>query len=113
MAFIGLVVVAGVYALAGILIGTQIALFFSLFLVILGAIMVFLGFWGSDYAFSTSLGESNQETQKGKFKGEKGKVFVPFMKNYTPSEWWNLNWFITGLGALLLALGSFMLGLSI
>jgi hypothetical protein len=112
--FYGLVlfaVIAVIYAYAGYMSYTpRLTMFGSLLMVIVGSMMVFFGFWGSDYAFSTSLGELNQCKQTGKVKGKKGKVFVPFMGNYTPTEWWNLNWGITTLGTLVLAVGMFLLG---
>jgi hypothetical protein len=44
-------------------------------------------------------------------KGEVGKVYVPFMGNYTPVEWWNLNWFMVASGAFCLAIGTYLIGL--
>ena len=111
IAFLGLVVIALLYSIASFLAYTPMAIFLSLFLLILGTGMIFMGFWGADYAFSLALKELDQSKQRGKIKGEKNKVFVPFMRDYTPTEWWNLNWFITALGAVLLGLGMFMLGI--
>jgi len=75
--------------------------------------MIILGFWGADFAFAIACGELHQEKEKSKFKGQRKKVYVPFMKNYTPLEWWNLNWFITLIGAVILALGTLNLGILI
>lgn len=75
-----------------------------------GAFLVAFGFWGADYAFSTAIGEIDQSAQSGKFKGERGKVYVPFMANYTPVEWWNLNWFLITIGVFCLLFGAYFLG---
>ena len=77
----------------------------------LGAFLVPFGFWGADYAFSTAIGELDQSGQTGKVKkGERGKVYVPFMANYTPVEWWNLNWFLITIGVFCVIFGAFFLG---
>ncbi len=77
----------------------------------LGAFLVPFGFWGADYAFSTAIGELDQSGQTGKVKkGERGKVYVPFMANYTPVEWWNLNWFLITIGVFCIIFGAFFLG---
>jgi len=76
----------------------------------LGGFLVGFGFWGADYAFSVKLGELNQSKQEGVVKGEAGKVYVPFLGNYTPVEWWNLNWFFVAVGAFCLAFGTYLLG---
>lgn len=76
-----------------------------------GGFLIAFGFWGADYAFSVKLGELDQSNQLGKVKGESGKVYVPFMRNYTPTEWWNLNWFLTMLGAFCLAFGTYFIGM--
>ncbi len=75
-----------------------------------GAFLVAFGFWGADYAFSTAIGEIDQSAQSGKFKGERGKVYVPFMANYTPVEWWNLNWFLITIGVFCILFGAYFLG---
>ena len=83
----------------------------SLFSIILGSALVIFGFWGSDFAFGVASGEIKQKKEKGLIKGAKKKVYVPFMRNYTPMEWWNLNWYLTFLGCILLAIGMFIIGL--
>ena len=88
-------------------------IYLSAFSLMLGGSLIFLGFWGSDYAFSIALNELNQSKRRGKVKGRKGEVYVPFMKSYTATEWWNINWFVTSLGAFLIALGALTLGLYI
>jgi len=80
-------------------------------LLLAGGFLLAFGFWGADYAFSVRIGELNQSGQDGKVKGEAGKVYVPFLGNYTPVEWWNLNWFLVTLGALCMAFGALLMGL--
>ena len=80
-------------------------------LLLMGGFLLAFGFWGADYAFSVKLGELDQSKQGGKVKGEAGKVYVPFVGNYTPVEWWNLNWFIVAAGAFCLAFGAYLIGL--
>lgn len=77
----------------------------------IGGFLVAFGFWGSDYAFSVAIGELDQSKQDGKVKGQAGKVHVPFMRNYSPTEWWNLNWFMTSIGVFCLAFGAYFIGL--
>lgn len=80
-------------------------------LLALGAFLVAFGFWGADYAFSTAIGELDQSAQTGKVKkGERGKVYVPFMANYTPVEWWNLNWFLIAIGMFCVIFGAYFIG---
>jgi hypothetical protein len=76
----------------------------------LGTFLVAFGFWGADYAFSTAIGELDQSRQSGRVKGERGKVYVPFMANYTPVEWWNLNWFLITIGVFSAIFGAYFLG---
>jgi hypothetical protein len=78
-----------------------------------GGFLLAFGFWGADYAFSVKLGELDQSKQDGVVKGEEGKVYVPFVGNYTPAEWWNLNWFFVTIGAFSLAFGTFLLGITL
>jgi hypothetical protein len=83
----------------------------GMFLLLVGGFLLAFGFWGADYAFSVKIGELNQSGQDGAVKGEAGKVYVPFLGNYTPVEWWNLNWFFVTLGAMCIALGALLMGL--
>jgi hypothetical protein len=80
-------------------------------LLLTGGFLLAFGFWGADYAFSVRIGELNQSGQEGRVKGEAGKVYVPFLGNYTPVEWWNLNWFFVTMGALCMAVGALLMGL--
>ena len=79
-------------------------------LLALGSFLVAFGFWGADYAFSTAIGELDQSHQTGKVKGERGKVYVPFMANYTAVEWWNLNWFLITIGLFCAVFGAYFIG---
>lgn len=109
--FIGMLVVLLVYVFSSFIDSVRFQIYLSMFSIVLGSGMVFLGFWGSDFAFAMALGHLDQSKEKGKVKGKKKKVYVPFMRNYTPLEWWNLNWFITFVGVLLLSLGMLVLGI--
>ena len=109
--FIGIMAVFLVYILFSITSNVRFQLFSSVFAIILGASLVFLGFWGSDFAFAMAYGHLDQSKEKGKLRGKKKKVYVPFMRNYTPLEWWNLNWFVTFMGVFLIAIGTLVLGI--
>jgi hypothetical protein len=109
--FVGIIAVFVVYLLPSFVNTLILHLLISTFSILLGGIMVVLGFWGSDFAFAMALKELDQSKEKGEVRGKKNKVCVPFMKNYTPLEWWNINWFITLMGVLLVALGSVLLGI--
>jgi ABC-type antimicrobial peptide transport system permease subunit len=89
----------------------MLQLLLSVLSILIGSALVIIGFWGADFAFAMASKQLNQEKIKGKIKGQKEKVYVPFMKNYTPLEWWNLNWFITFFGVILISLGSLVLGI--
>jgi len=80
-------------------------------MLLLGGFLISFGFWGADYAFSVKLGELDKSGQDGKVKGEKGRVYVPFLGNYTPAEWWNLNWFLVAVGAFCVGLGGYFVGI--
>ena len=107
----------GVAALVGLVVAVQAFRdnfsmgFAGACLLLLGGFFVAFGFWGADYAFSVRLGELDQSKQVGKVKGEVGKVYVPFMGNYTPVEWWNLNWFLVTIGVFCLASGAYFIGI--
>lgn len=108
---LGVIVIILVYILFSFTVSVRLQFFMSLFAIVLGTSMVVLGFWGSDFAFAEASGQLHQEKVIGKFKGQNKKVYVPFMKNYTPLEWWNLNWFVTFMGVFLVALGCLVLGI--
>jgi hypothetical protein len=111
LSFVGVAVLGFLFALSAFLINTRLAVFMSLFAIIVGSSMTFFGFWGADFAFAVALGQLDQSGEEGKVKGVKGAVYVPFMKNYTPLEWWNLNWVVVAIGSAMLALGCFIMGL--
>ncbi len=64
---------------------------------IAGAFMIVLGFWGSDAAFCNVLG--------GVYE-----IPIALIGTYSCLDWWNLNWFITLTGSVILAWGTFMIG---
>jgi hypothetical protein len=92
---------------------TKLQIIASLFSIILGSALIMFGFWGADFAFGLAIGDIKQQKERGLVRGAKKKVYVPFMRNYTPLEWWNLNWYITFLGCLFLAIGMLVIGLFI
>ena len=109
--FVGAIAIFAVYLFSSFSNTALLHLLISAFSILLGGSMVVLGFWGSDFAFALALRQLDQSKTKGEFKGKKHKVYVPFMRNYTPLEWWNLNWFLTLMGVFLVALGSVLLGI--
>lgn len=109
--FACLVAVFAFLMLSSLLNNPTLRLFVSVFDIILGSAMIVLGFWGSDFAFAVVAKQLDQSKVKGEFSGKKKEVYVPFMKNYTPLEWWNLNWFVTIVGAIILAFGTLSLGM--
>jgi ABC-type antimicrobial peptide transport system permease subunit len=105
------IIIVLVYIIFSFTLNVQLQFLLSVLSVLMGSFLVVLGFWGADFAFAMACGQLHQEKIKGKVKGARRRVYVPFMKNYTPLEWWNLNWFITFVGVLLVALGSLILGI--
>jgi len=109
---LAVLIVVALYAISSIFLYTPMALFTAILSLFTGGFMIAFGFWGADYAFSVALGEIDQSWKKDeRVKGKKGKVNVPFMGNYTPTEWWNINWVIVVCGCALAVLGAFMLGM--
>jgi hypothetical protein len=100
-----LAVVLVTYAFAFYNLDMKFALMVGVFSSILGAFMIPFGFWGADFAFGVAIGHVKQTDDE--------KVLVPFIRNYTPLEWWNLNWFIVSIGAGMLSLGTFVIGYSL
>jgi len=111
---VGLVVlVIALYAVALATLNGFFALIIGLFSSVLGAFLIPFGFWGADFAFDAVR------------RGEK-YVYVPFLgrkheegteakpdargRNYTPLEWWNLNWLVITVGVAFLILGLFVIG---
>lgn len=105
LCILGVVVVVVTYAFAFYNANAPFAIMIGLFSSILGAFMVAFGFWGADFAFGVAIGHIKQTMDS--------KVYVPFLRNYTPLERWNLNWFIVALGVALLSLGTFVVGYSL
>jgi hypothetical protein len=99
-----LVVVLTTYAFAFYNLNMGFALLVGVFSSLLGVFMIPFGFWGADFAFGVAIGHIKQT--------DDDNVFVPFIRNYTPLEWWNLNWFIVSIGAAMLCLGTFVIGYS-
>lgn len=62
-----------------------------------GGFLVAFGFWGADFAFEAE-------------RRREDKVHVPFMKDYKPLDWWNLNWFVITIGVFILTVGALFLG---
>ncbi len=102
---LGLIVIFVGYALAFYTLNSFFATIIGVFSAMLGAFMVAFGFWGADFAFGVAIGHIKQN--------EEEKVYVPFLRNYTPLEWWNLNWFLVIVGAGLMSLGTFVVGYSL
>lgn len=109
--FIAAVVIVLLYSVFAFTLNVMLQILLSVMSIIIGSFLVVLGLWGADFAFTKACGQLHQEKMRGEFKGKKGNVYVPFMKNYTPLEWWNLNWFITLLGTFLLSMGMLVLGI--
>jgi hypothetical protein len=105
LCILALVVVIVTYAFAFYNANRPLAIMIGLFSSMLGAFMIPFGFWGADFAFGVAIGHIKQ--------AEDNKVYVPFLRNYTPLEWWNLNWFIVSVGVALLSLGTFVVGYSL
>ncbi len=101
-------VVVVFYGISSYLAYTPLAMWTAALSMFMGGFLLAFGFWGADYAMSTALGELDQKKQNG---GVTGKVYVPFVRNYTPTEWWNLNWFIITIGVVLACSGFLILGI--
>ncbi|MBN2202852.1 MAG: hypothetical protein JW700_01520 [Candidatus Aenigmarchaeota archaeon] len=108
---IGVIVIVLVYLLFVFTQNVMLQILFSVLSMVAGSAMVVLGFWGSDFAFAMTINHLDQSKEKGKINGQKNKVYVPFIGNYTPLEWWNINWFITLSGVFLVALGCLTIGI--
>ena len=108
--YITVTIVAVAIALVQLMGGNSIIGFFGIALLGSGGFLVSFGFWGADFAFSQALGELNQSKEIGQVKGELGKVNVPFIHNYTPMEWWNINWLVITIGLFLFGFGAYFIG---
>lgn len=114
---VGLILlVIGLYGFAFATLNYFFSFVIGLLSSLLGAFLVPFGFWGADFAFDAVR------------RGEK-YVYVPFLgrkheegsetkpdprgRNYTPLEWWNLNWLVVSLGVAFLVLGLFVIGYTV
>ena len=91
----------------------QFSLIIAFFSGIVGGFLIPFGFWGADFAFGIAIEHIDQSKEGGKVRGLKNMVYVPFLRNYTPLEWWNISWFITVIGLVLAIISSFMFGYSL
>jgi hypothetical protein len=91
----------------------QFSLIIAFFSGIVGGFLIPFGFWGADFAFGIAIGHIDQSKEGGKIKGIKNMVYVPFLRNYTPLEWWNISWLITVIGLILAIISSFVFGYSL
>lgn len=107
------VFVVALYVIAWVVSTDHLFLFVvALFSSLLGAFLIPFGFWGADFAFDASLrGDEHVYVPFLARTGEKGTEANPDGRgrNYTPLEWWNLNWFVITLGVALLLLGIFVM----
>lgn len=110
-AFISLLIIPFLLLVFSFVPSIKLQLIASLLSIIIGSALIIFGFWGADFAFGVVSGEIHQAKEKGLIKGARRRVYVPFMRNYTPLEWWNLNWYMTFLGCILLSIGMLIMGL--
>ena len=111
---VGLVLlVVGLYALAISSLNYFFSFIVAMFSSLLGALLIPFGFWGADFAFdAVRRGESHVYVPFLGRKHEEGTRRKPDIRgrNYTPLEWWNLNWLVVSLGVGFLVLGLFVMG---
>jgi hypothetical protein len=108
--------VIGLYFVAFLTLGTLSGFIIGLFSSLLGAFLVPFGFWGADFAFdAVRRGEKYVYVPFLGRTREKGTEAAPDLRgrNYTPLEWWNLNWLIVTLGVALLCAGLFAIGYTV
>lgn len=105
---LAVVLVLLLYAVSSFFAWSPLAVWTALLSILSGGFLMAFGFWGADYAMSVALGELDQSKQPN---GKIGKVYVPFLRNYTPTEWWNLNWLIVTLGVILACSGFLIVGI--
>ena len=111
---VGLVVlVIALYAIAFATLNSFFALIIGILSSLLGAFLVPFGFWGADFAFdAVRRGEKYVYVPFLARKREEGTEAKPDLRgrNYTPLEWWNLNWLAITIGVSFLVLGLFVIG---
>jgi hypothetical protein len=110
LVYMSILLLGIIIALAQLMGGNNVIGFIGIGLLGLGGFLVAFGFWGADFAFSQALGELNQSKEIGEVRGERGKVNVPFIHNYTPMEWWNINWLVISIGVLCFGFGTYFIG---
>jgi hypothetical protein len=110
LVYISILILAVIIALAQLMGGNNVIGFLGIGFLGLGGFLVAFGFWGADFAFSQALGELNQSKEIGEVRGELGKVNVPFIHNYTPMEWWNINWLVITIGLFCFGVGTYFIG---
>jgi len=110
LVYISILLLGIIIALAQLMGGNNVIGFIGIGLLGLGGFLVAFGFWGADFAFSQALGELNQSKEIGEVRGERGKVNVPFIHNYTPMEWWNINWLVITIGVFCFGVGTYFIG---
>jgi len=114
---VGLVMlVIGLYSVAFATFNSFFALIIGLLSSLLGAFLVPFGFWGADFAFdAVRRGEKYVYVPFLGRKNEEGTEAKPDSRgrNYTPLEWWNLNWLVVTIGVSFLVLGLFVVGYAV
>ena len=114
---VGLVMlVIGLYSVAFATFNSFFALIIGLLSSLLGAFLVPFGFWGADFAFdAVRRGEKYVYVPFLGRKNEEGTEAMPDSRgrNYTPLEWWNLNWLVVTIGVSFLVLGLFVIGYAV
>jgi hypothetical protein len=110
LVYMSILLLGIIIALAQLMGGNNVIGFIGIGLLGLGGFLVAFGFWGADFAFSQALGELNQSKEIGEVRGERGKVNVPFIHNYTPMEWWNINWLVITIGVFCFGVGTYFIG---
>ncbi|WP_455368121.1 hypothetical protein [[Eubacterium] cellulosolvens] len=111
--FLILVIVIILFSITIYSLNWGFALIIAVFSGMLGFFLIPFGFWGADFAFGVAYGHVDQSNERGHINGLKNFVYVPFIKNYTPLEWWNISWFIVVIGLILSTLSTFVLGYSL
>jgi hypothetical protein len=108
--YISILILVVILTVAQLIGGNNIMGFIGVGLLGLGGFLVAFGFWGADFAFSQALGELDQSKETGQVNGELGKINVPFIHNYTPMEWWNINWLVITIGVFCFGIGTYFIG---
>ena len=110
LVYISLLILVVILTVAQWIGGNNVIGFIGVGLLGLGGFLVAFGFWGADFAFSQALGELNQSKEIGEVRGQLGMVNVPFIHNYTPMEWWNINWLVITIGVFCFGVGTYFIG---